>query len=172
MGDTDNTGESPSGTISRKHATLTPKSSESDLIHSAKRIGTSKRESRLVNWLTRGGAKESREKSVEADLDDSLTTSSGGGGESKRTVRQATIVQKAKRRVEERLKRIKIKKDSTNEEESKSGAGGMSRRGSPENVSTENVISPRISVNYIEGVANDLFFFKFRCWAKAMDLWC
>ncbi len=57
--------------------------------------------------------------------------------EPKRTMRQATIVQKAKRRVEERLKKMKMKRDSTNEE---SLAGGISRRGSLENVQNENVI--------------------------------
>jgi hypothetical protein len=51
MGDTDNTGESPSGTLTRKHATLTPKSSELDLVN-RKPTGPLKKESRLVSWLT------------------------------------------------------------------------------------------------------------------------
>lgn len=132
MGDTDNTGESPSGTLSRKHATLTPKSSEIDLV--AKRSG--KKESRLVSWLTKGSTGE---KSLDLDcIDDSNFSSSGTAiSEPKRTIRQATIVQKAKRRVEERLKKMKMKRDSTNEE---SLAGGISRRGSMENVQNENVV--------------------------------
>lgn len=126
----DNTGESPSGTLSRKHATLTPKSSEIDLV--AKR---SKKESRLVNWLTKGSTGD---KSFDMEFDDSNFSSSGTMiSEPKRTMRQATIVQKAKRRVEERLKKMKMKRDSTNEE---SLAGGISRRGSLENVQNENVI--------------------------------
>lgn len=130
MGDTDNTGESPSGTLSRKHATLTPKSSEVDLV--CKR---SKKESRLVSWLTKGSTGD---KSFDMDFDDSNFSSSGTAiSEPKRTMRQATIVQKAKRRVEERLKKMKMKRDSTNEE---SLAGGISRRGSLENVQNENVI--------------------------------
>ncbi|CAL8099332.1 unnamed protein product [Orchesella dallaii] len=131
MGDTDNTGESPSGTLSRKHATLTPKSSEVDLV--AKRPG--KKESRLVSWLTKGSGGE---KSFDMEYDDSNFSSSGTAiSEPKRTMRQATIVQKAKRRVEERLKKMKMKRDSTNEE---SLAGGISRRGSMENVQNENLI--------------------------------
>ncbi|OXA46443.1 Protein unc-80 [Folsomia candida] len=131
MGDTDNTGESPSGTLSRKHATLTPKSSEIDLV--AKRGAPSKKESRLVSWLMRGSTQE---RSLDLDGEDSNVSSGTGASEPKRTMRQATIVQKAKRRVEERLRRMKIKRDSTNED---SLAGG-SRKGSLENVTSENVI--------------------------------
>lgn len=116
MGDTDNTGESPSGTLSRKHATLTPKSSEIDLV--AKRGAPSKKESRLVSWLMRGSTQE---RSLDLDGEDSNVSSGTGASEPKRTMRQATIVQKAKRRVEERLRRMKIKRDSTNED---SLAGG------------------------------------------------
>jgi len=62
-------------------------------------------------------------------------------------MRQATIVQKAKRRVEERLRRMKIKRDSTNEE---SFAGGMSRKGSMENITSDNVCSCPFSNNSIK----------------------
>jgi hypothetical protein len=134
MGDTDNTGESPSGTLSRKHATLTPKSSEIDLVKRGGGISSKKSESRLVSWLMRGSTQE---RSLDMDGEESNISSSGTmTSEPKRTMRQATIVQKAKRRVEERLKRMKIKRDSTNDE---SLVGGMSRKGSMENVTSENV---------------------------------
>jgi hypothetical protein len=145
MGDTDNTGESPSGTLSRKHATLTPKSSEIDLVSKRGGSSTTKKESRLVNWLMRS----SQERSLEG-LDggeDSNVSSGTGTSEPKRTMRQATIVQKAKRRVEERLRRMKIKRDSTNEE---SLAGGVSRKGSVENVTSENVTLLRITFIYVD----------------------
>lgn len=102
------------------------------MIHPSGKRATTKRESKLVSWLTRSTGKE---KSFDLDLDDSGATSSGG--DSKRTIRQATIVQKAKRRVEERLRRIKLKRDSTNEEYNVSGA--PSRKSSLENIATENV---------------------------------
>ncbi|CAG7787075.1 unnamed protein product [Allacma fusca] len=126
MGDNENTGESPSGTLTRKHATLTPKSSELDLVN--RKISAPKKS--LVSWLTKGSGGD---KSFDFDMDDS------GGAEAttKSTRRQATIVQKAKRRVEERLKRMKIKRDSTNDETT---AGGLSRRGSFENINNENVV--------------------------------
>lgn len=136
MGDTENTGESPSGTLSRKHATLTPKSSEIDLV--SKRSGgggsSKKEQSRLVSWLMRGSTQERSLDNL--DGEDSNLSSGTGTSEPKRTMRQATIVQKAKRRVEERLRRMKIKRDSTNED---SLAGGVSRKGSLENVQSENV---------------------------------
>jgi hypothetical protein len=141
MCDTENTGESPSGTLSRKHATLTPKSSEIDLVHSAKRAGIgAKKESRLVNWLKRGsgsGSGSAQDRSFDYEFDDA--TSVHSGNEPKRTLRlrQATIVQRAKRRVEERLRRMRMKRDSTNDEHG--SGGGLSRRGSMENVSNENV---------------------------------
>lgn len=88
-----------------------------------------------MNWLTKGSTGD---KSFDMEFDDSNFSSSGTMiSEPKRTMRQATIVQKAKRRVEERLKKMKMKRDSTNEE---SLAGGISRRGSLENVQNENVI--------------------------------
>jgi len=130
MGETENTAESPSGTLSRKHGTLTPKSSEIDLVHSGKR---GKKESRLVNWLKRSSGTE---KSFDVDYDDSLSVNSGN--EPKRSMRQATIVQRAKRRVEERLRRMRMKRDSTNDEHG--SGGGISRRGSMENITNENLI--------------------------------
>ena len=138
MGDTENTGESPSGTLSRKHATLTPKSREIDLVHSAKRAGIGigrKKESRLVNSLKRGSGGE--DKSFENEFEAVAAVHSGN--EPKRTMRQATIVQRAKRRVEERLRRMRMKRDSSNDEHG--SGGGLSRRGSVENITNENVIS-------------------------------
>ena len=127
MGETENTGESPSGTLTRKHATLTPKSSELDLVNRKGTSGKSEGGRRgLVGWLKGSGG----EKSFDFDMDD------GPEPSLKTTRRQATIVQKAKRRVEERLKRMKIKKDSTNEETT---TGGLSRRGSFENLNNDHV---------------------------------
>jgi len=143
MGDAENTGDSPSGTLGRKHATLTPKSSEIDLVHSVKRGGVpTKKESRLVNWLKRGD----KSKSFDFDREDttSVTSISGLSDPHKRTMRQATIVQRAKRRVEERLKKIKLGRDPSKEEHGGVLGGGVrgasnSRIGSMENISNENV---------------------------------